>query len=87
MSGYQRKVKFLMQMVIDSLHGKDLEEVIAEGSKLLAGVPSLSGSGVSADAPSQAAEAAAETKAESKPVVEEEEDDSDADMGLGLFDD
>jgi large subunit ribosomal protein LP2 len=86
MSGYQRKVKFLMQMVIDSLHGKDLEEVIAEGSKLLAGVPSLSGSGVSADAP-QAAEAAAETKAESKPVVEEEEDDSDADMGLGLFDD
>ena len=74
-------------MVIDSLHGKDLEEVMAEGSKLLAGVPSLSGSGV-ASVGGAAVEAAADVPAEVKPVVqEEEEDDSDADMGLGLFDD
>ena len=78
-------------MVIDCLHGKDLEEVIAEGSKLLAGVPSLSGSGVVSGSTAGASEAVAEVPAEVKPTVqdlqEEEEDDSDADMGLGLFDD
>ena len=74
-------------MVIDCLHGKDLEEVIAEGSKLLAGVPSLSGSGVVSGSTAGASEAVAEVPAEVKPTVQEEEDDSDADMGLGLFDD
>ena len=78
MLGYSRA-----QMVIDSLHGKDLEEVIAEGSKLLAGVPSL-GSG---STPVAAPVAAPEDKPEAKPVVVESEEDSDADMGLGLFDD
>ena len=72
-------------MVIDSLHGKDLEEVIAEGSKLLAGVPSLVSGGPPIAVP--AGEAAAEVKPEAKPAVVESEEDSDADMGLGLFDD
>lgn len=73
-------------MVIDSLHGKDLEEVMSEGSKLLAGVPSLS-SGTTVTA-AEATLVVTEMVAESKPaVVEEDEDDSDGDMGLGLFDD
>jgi len=75
----------LQQRVIDALHGKDLEELMAEGTKLLAGVPSLGGGG----APVAAAdvEEAPAAKVEANPAAQESEDDSDADMGLGLFDD
>jgi large subunit ribosomal protein LP2 len=73
-------------MVIDALRGKDLEEVMAEGSKLLAGVPMLGGGGGGAAAAPPEPVAAAPV-AEVKPEAVEDEEDSDADMGLGLFDD
>jgi len=70
-----------LKTVIDSLKGKDLNELIAEGSKQLAGMP-CGGTGGSA--------AAAPVVEEAKPVEEkkapEPESESDEDMGLGLFD-
>ncbi|CAG8383551.1 unnamed protein product [Penicillium salamii] len=62
-----------LEKVISELQGKDLQELIAEGSTKLASVPS--GGSAAAAAP------AAEEKKEEK-----EEEESDEDMGFGLFD-
>nr|O61463.1 RecName: Full=Large ribosomal subunit protein P2; AltName: Full=60S acidic ribosomal protein P2 [Cryptochiton stelleri]AAC15656.1 60S ribosomal protein P2 [Cryptochiton stelleri] len=69
--------------VINELKGKNLDEVIAEGEKKLASVPS--GGGVAAAAPAAGGGGAdpAEAKEEKK---EEPEEESDDDMGFGLFD-
>ncbi|KAI9874628.1 MAG: 60S acidic ribosomal protein P2 [Pleopsidium flavum] len=74
-----------LDKLISELEGKDLAELIAEGTTKLASVPS-GGSGGGAAAPAGGAGGAApaeETKAEEK---EEEKEESDEDMGFGLFD-
>ena len=68
--------------LIAELEGKDIQELIAEGSSKLASVPTggAAAAGGAASAGGAAAEAAAEEE------VEEEAEESDDDMGLGLFD-
>lgn len=71
--------------VISELKGKDVNQLIAEGSTKLASVPSGGGgvavsSGGDAKGGSPAKEAAKEEK------KEEEKEESDDDMGFGLFD-
>ncbi|GAA5843867.1 hypothetical protein JCM11251_003539 [Rhodosporidiobolus azoricus] len=72
-----------LSTLISELSGKDINEVIAEGSKKLASVPS----GGAAAAPAAGA-AAAGGAAEAAPekAKEEEKEESDDDMGFGLFD-
>ncbi|KAL1854730.1 60S acidic ribosomal protein P2 [Paecilomyces lecythidis] len=67
--------------LIAELEGKDIQELIAEGTTKLASVPS--GGAAAAAAPAAAGGAAAEEKKEEK---EEEKEESDEDMGFGLFD-
>ncbi|OQE41879.1 hypothetical protein PENCOP_c004G04204 [Penicillium coprophilum] len=71
-----------LEKVISELQGKDLQELIAEGSTKLASVPSGGAGG--AAAPAAAAAGGAAAPAEEK--VEEKEEESDEDMGFGLFD-
>ena len=69
--------------LIKAVSGKKLHDLVREGSKKLASVPSGSGVAVAAPAgPAQAAPAKAEAKKEEKPKEEE----ADVDMG-GLFGD
>ncbi|KAG0277562.1 60S acidic ribosomal protein P2 [Linnemannia exigua] len=70
-----------IETLIAQLAGKDINELIAEGTGKLASVPS--GGAAAAAAPAAGA-AAAETKAEEK--KEEAKEESDDDMGFGLFD-
>ncbi|GAD92668.1 60S acidic ribosomal protein P2 [Paecilomyces variotii No. 5] len=70
-----------LNKLIAELEGKDIQELIAEGTTKLASVPS-GGAGAAA-APAAAGGAAAEEKKEEK---EEEKEESDEDMGFGLFD-
>ncbi|KAF9132171.1 60S acidic ribosomal protein P2 [Mortierella sp. 14UC] len=70
-----------IETLIAQLAGKDINELIAEGTSKLASVPS--GGAAAAAAPAAGA-AAAETKAEEK--KEEAKEESDDDMGFGLFD-
>ncbi|KAI9222847.1 60s acidic ribosomal protein-domain-containing protein [Blastocladiella britannica] len=72
-----------LKKVLAELEGKNIDEVIAEGSTKLASVPAggAASSGSAAPAAGGAAPAAA---AEAAPVEEEEEEDED--MGFGLFD-
>ncbi|EKM49989.1 uncharacterized protein PHACADRAFT_213761 [Phanerochaete carnosa HHB-10118-sp] len=74
--------------LISELEGKDINELIAEGSSKLSSVPS-GGAAVSAGGGAAggggAGPAAAEEKAEEK-KKEEEKEESDDDMGFGLFD-
>ncbi|KAJ5112424.1 hypothetical protein N7532_000469 [Penicillium argentinense] len=69
-----------LDKVIAELQGKDIQELIAEGTTKLASVPS-GGAGAAA-APAAGGDAAAPA-AEEK---EEEKEESDEDMGFGLFD-
>ncbi|KAG0378989.1 MAG: 60S acidic ribosomal protein P2 [Linnemannia gamsii] len=69
-----------IETLIAQLAGKDINELIAEGTGKLASVPS---GGAAAAAPAAGA-AATETKAEEK--KEEAKEESDDDMGFGLFD-
>ncbi|KAJ5963754.1 uncharacterized protein N7479_003630 [Penicillium vulpinum] len=71
-----------LDKVISELQGKDLQQLIAEGSTKLASVPSGGAGG--AAAPAAAGGAAAAAPAEEK--EEEKEEESDEDMGFGLFD-
>jgi len=70
--------------VVSELAGKDIEALVAEGSKKLASMPS-GGGGAAPAAASAGAPAAggAPAKEEKK---EEPEEESDDDMGFGLFD-
>ncbi|GAA6019562.1 hypothetical protein JCM11491_001338 [Sporobolomyces phaffii] len=70
-----------LEKLISELNGKNIDELIAEGSSKLASVPS--GGAAPAAAGAAAGGAAAEEKKEEK--VEEKEE-SDDDMGFGLFD-
>ncbi|EPT00696.1 hypothetical protein FOMPIDRAFT_113951 [Fomitopsis schrenkii] len=74
-----------LEKLISELEGKDINQLIAEGSSKLASVPSggaVAASGGAAAASGGAA-AAEEAKEEKK---EEEKEESDDDMGFGLFD-
>ncbi|XP_036624712.1 60S acidic ribosomal protein P2-like [Trichosurus vulpecula] len=76
-----------LKKVISELSGKNIEDVIVQGSSKLPSMPS--GGAVAASAGSAAptaggpAPAAAEEKKEEK---KEESEESDDDMGFGLFD-
>ncbi|EEA22228.1 60S acidic ribosomal protein P2 [Talaromyces marneffei ATCC 18224] len=73
-----------LEKLISELEGKDISELIAEGSTKLASVPSGGAGGAPAAGGAAAGgAAAAEEKAEEK---EEEKEESDEDMGFGLFD-
>jgi len=72
--------------LLKELDGKDINELIAEGSTKLASVPSGGGGGgggAAASGGAAAGAAAEEAKPEEK---EEEKEESDEDMGFGLFD-
>ncbi|EEP76647.1 60S acidic ribosomal protein P2 [Uncinocarpus reesii 1704] len=73
-----------LEKLLAELDGKDLQELIAEGTTKLASVPS-GGAGGAAPAAAGGAggEAAPAAKEEEK---KEEEEESDEDMGFGLFD-
>ncbi|KAL5343928.1 60s acidic ribosomal protein-domain-containing protein [Aspergillus crustosus] len=71
-----------LEKLLAELQGKDINELIAEGSTKLASVPS-GGAGGAAPAAAAGGAAAAEAPAEEK---EEEKEESDEDMGFGLFD-
>ncbi|KAI0387334.1 ribosomal protein 60S [Hypomontagnella monticulosa] len=74
-----------LEKLLSELEGKDINELIAEGSTKLASVPSGGAGGAAAGGAAAASggAAAAEEKAEEK---EEEKEESDEDMGFGLFD-
>lgn len=74
--------------VIKELAGKNVTEVIAEGSKKLASVPSGGGAAAPAAggaAPSAAAAGGSPAK-EDKKAKKEDSEEEDDDMGFGLFD-
>merc|ERR1712002_565834 len=68
--------------VVAELAGKNIEELIAEGTTKLGSMPSGGGGGAA-----PAAAAAADTPAAAAPAKEPEpESEEDDDMGFGLFD-
>ncbi|OQE31947.1 hypothetical protein PENSTE_c001G08317 [Penicillium steckii] len=69
-----------LDKVVAELQGKDIQELISEGTTKLASVPS---GGAGAAAPAAGGDAAAPAAEEKK---EEEKEESDEDMGFGLFD-
>ncbi|KAL3457367.1 60s acidic ribosomal protein-domain-containing protein [Aspergillus heterothallicus] len=71
-----------LSKLLSELEGKNIQELITEGSAKLASVPSGGAGGAAAPAAAGGA-AAAEAPAEEK---EEEKEESDEDMGFGLFD-
>ncbi|KAI9924994.1 hypothetical protein ASPWEDRAFT_684615 [Aspergillus wentii DTO 134E9] len=71
-----------LQKLISELEGKDIQELIAEGTTKLASVPS---GGAAAAAPAAGAAAGGDAPAEEK-KEEKAEEESDEDMGFGLFD-
>jgi len=79
------------QKVIDACKGKDLEKIIAEGTKKLSSLPT-GGSAVaaSAEAPAGKTTDAKKGGAKEEPKKEEkkkpESDEEGDDMGFGLFD-
>jgi len=76
-----------LEKLIAELEGKDVNELIAEGSSKLASVPS-GGSAAAASSGGAGGAAAAAAPAEAAVVEEkkEEKEESDDDMGFGLFD-
>ncbi|XP_043827360.1 60S acidic ribosomal protein P2 isoform X2 [Dromiciops gliroides] len=77
-----------MKKVIGELSGKNIEDVIAQGSSKLASMPSGGAVAVAASAGSAAPAAAGAAPAaeEKKEEKKEESEESDDDMGFGLFD-
>ncbi|OAL07641.1 ribosomal protein 60S [Phaeosphaeriaceae sp. SRC1lsM3a] len=73
-----------LDKLISELEGKDINELISEGSAKLASVPS-GGAGGAAPAAGAAAGGAADA-APAEEAKEEEKEESDDDMGFGLFD-
>ncbi|CAG7562893.1 unnamed protein product [Fusarium equiseti] len=72
-----------LNTLISELEGKDIQQLISEGSEKLASVPSGGAGGASAGGAAAAGGAAEDAKEEEK---EEEKEESDEDMGFGLFD-
>ncbi|KAI4739215.1 hypothetical protein E4T50_10323 [Aureobasidium sp. EXF-12298] len=72
-----------LEKLISELSGKNIQELISEGSAKLASVPS-GGAGAAAAGGAPAAGASAEAAPAEEKAEEKEE--SDDDMGFGLFD-
>ncbi|BGP55121.1 hypothetical protein JCM8202_001958 [Rhodotorula sphaerocarpa] len=72
-----------LSKLISELEGKDINEVIAEGSKKLASVPS---GGAAPAAAAVGAAAGGDAAPAAEKAKEEEKEESDDDMGFGLFD-
>ncbi|KIW23271.1 60S acidic ribosomal protein P2 [Cladophialophora immunda] len=76
-----------LSKLLEELKGKDINELIAEGSTKLASVPTGGAGGAAAPAAGGAAAGGAAAAEEEKPAEKEEEkEESDEDMGFGLFD-
>ncbi|KEF60097.1 large subunit ribosomal protein LP2 [Exophiala aquamarina CBS 119918] len=75
-----------LSKLLEELKGKDIGELIAEGSTKLASVPSGGGGGAAPAAGGAAAGGAAAAEEEKPAEKEEEKEESDDDMGFGLFD-
>ncbi|MCJ1378420.1 60S acidic ribosomal protein P2 [Xylographa soralifera] len=76
-----------LEKLIGELKGKDLQELIAEGSSKLASVPSGGGGGGGgASAPTAGGDSGPVAEEEKPAEKEEEKEESDEDMGFGLFD-
>ncbi|GHJ88609.1 hypothetical protein NliqN6_5011 [Naganishia liquefaciens] len=73
-----------IEKLISELEGKDINELIAEGSSKLASVPS--GGAAPAAAAGGAAAAGSSEAAPAEEKKEEAKEESDDDMGFGLFD-
>eukprot|EP00096_Caligus_rogercresseyi_P008895 TRINITY_DN28_c0_g1_i1.p1 TRINITY_DN28_c0_g1~~TRINITY_DN28_c0_g1_i1.p1 ORF type:complete len:111 (+),score=71.56 TRINITY_DN28_c0_g1_i1:133-465(+) len=73
-----------LDLVLKSLEGKSIQEILAEGKEKLASVPSGGGMAAGSAAPAAAGAAPAAAKEEAK--KDEPEEESDDDMGFGLFD-
>ncbi|KAL2122416.1 hypothetical protein VTJ04DRAFT_2871 [Mycothermus thermophilus] len=75
-----------LEKLLSELDGKDINQLIADGSAKLASVPSggAAAAGGAAAGGAAAGGAAAEEKKEEE--KEEEKEESDEDMGFGLFD-
>ncbi|KAF1837534.1 ribosomal protein 60S [Decorospora gaudefroyi] len=73
-----------LDKLISELEGKDINELIQEGSAKLASVPSGGGGGGAAAGGAAAASGGAEAEAAPE-AAKEEEEESDEDMGFGLF--
>ncbi|KAK3298964.1 60s acidic ribosomal protein-domain-containing protein [Chaetomium fimeti] len=73
-----------LEKLLSELDGKDINELISEGSSKLASVPSGGGGGAAAAGGAAAGGAAEEAPKEE--AKEEEKEESDDDMGFGLFD-
>ncbi|WRT69325.1 60S acidic ribosomal protein P2 [Kwoniella shivajii] len=74
-----------LDKLISELEGKDINELIAEGSSKLASVPS-GGAAPSASSGGAAASGGAAEAAPAEEKKEEAKEESDDDMGFGLFD-
>eukprot|EP01115_Flamella_aegyptia_P002370 TRINITY_DN136405_c0_g1_i1.p1 TRINITY_DN136405_c0_g1~~TRINITY_DN136405_c0_g1_i1.p1 ORF type:complete len:113 (+),score=88.21 TRINITY_DN136405_c0_g1_i1:101-439(+) len=74
-----------VEKLVNELKGKNIQEVIAEGSKKLATLPAA-GSAAPAPAASSAPAGKQEEKKEDKKKKEEPKEEEDEDMGFGLFD-
>ncbi|CAF0792655.1 unnamed protein product [Adineta steineri] len=78
------------QKVIDSCKGKDIEQIIAEGTKKLSALPAAGGAAApSAGAPAATTDAkkgAAKEAPKKEEKKKEESDEEGDDMGFGLFD-
>ncbi|KAF2146882.1 uncharacterized protein K452DRAFT_283082 [Aplosporella prunicola CBS 121167] len=71
-----------LDKLVSELEGKDISELIAQGTEKLASVPS----GGAGGAPAAGGAAAPAAAAEEEKPKEEEKEESDEDMGFGLFD-
>ncbi|EMF17227.1 ribosomal protein 60S [Sphaerulina musiva SO2202] len=74
-----------LSKLLSELEGKDINELIAEGSQKLASVPS-GGAAAAGGAPAAASAGGAAAEAAPEAAKEEEKEESDDDMGFGLFD-
>ncbi|KAI9819550.1 MAG: 60S acidic ribosomal protein P2 [Pycnora praestabilis] len=75
-----------LEKLLSELKGKDLQQLIQEGSGKLASVPSGGAGGASAGGAAAPAGGAAAEEEEKPAEKEEEKEESDEDMGFGLFD-
>ncbi|KAK7542733.1 ribosomal protein P2 [Phyllosticta citribraziliensis] len=73
-----------LEKLIAELEGKDLQELISQGTEKLASIPS--GGAAAGGAPAAAAGGAGAAEEAAPAAKEEEKEESDEDMGFGLFD-
>jgi len=72
-----------LNLLLKELKGKDINDLVKQGSEKLASVPS---GGAAASSSSAAPAASGGAKEEKKEEKKEAEEESDDDMGFGLFD-